>query len=66
MTHFFKVKTLDEVMALQQRFGPKEAETVAVASAFSRILAQDVTAPVNMPGFQRATMDRCYCLSRWN
>jgi len=57
MSHFFKVKTLDEVMALQQQFGPKEAETIAVASAFSRILAQDVTAPVNMPGFRRATMD---------
>ncbi len=57
MTHFFKVKTLDEVMALQQQFGPKEVETIAVESAFSRILAQDVTAPVNMPGFRRATMD---------
>lgn len=57
MTHFFKVKTLDEVMALQQQFGPKEMETIAVEYAFSRILARDVTAPVNMPGFLRATMD---------
>ncbi|HKL01067.1 MAG TPA: gephyrin-like molybdotransferase Glp [Desulfotignum sp.] len=57
MSHFFKVKTLDEVMALQQRFVPKAPETIAVDAAFSRILAQDVTAPRNMPGFRRATMD---------
>jgi len=57
MTHFFKVKTLDEVMALKQHFCPKQQETIAVDAAFSRILAQDVTAPRNMPGFRRATMD---------
>ncbi|MEE4362381.1 MAG: gephyrin-like molybdotransferase Glp [Desulfotignum sp.] len=57
MTHFFKVKTLDEVMALKQHFFPKQQETIAVDAAFSRILAQDVTAPRNMPGFRRATMD---------
>jgi molybdopterin molybdotransferase len=57
MSYFFKVKTLDEVMALQQQFVPKDQESIAVESAFSRILAQDVTAPCNMPGFRRATMD---------
>jgi molybdopterin molybdotransferase len=57
MNHFFKVKTLDEVLALTQQFVPKDPETIAVDSAFSRILATDVTAPRDMPGFRRATMD---------
>jgi molybdopterin molybdotransferase len=57
MSHFFKVKTLDEVLALTDRFLPTESETVDTIAAFSRILSQDVFAPRDMPGFRRATMD---------
>jgi molybdopterin molybdotransferase len=57
MSHFFKVKTLDEVLALTDRFLPTESETVDTSAAFSRILSQDVFAPRDMPGFRRATMD---------
>lgn len=57
MTHFFKVKSLDEVLALTREFEPAETETVDVSNAFFRILAGDVTAPRDMPGFRRATMD---------
>ena len=57
MSHFFKVKTLDEVLALAVQFLPVDSETVDIPSSFSRILATDVTAPGNMPGFRRATMD---------
>jgi molybdopterin molybdotransferase len=57
MSHFFKVKTLDEVLALTAQFSPVDSETVDIPAAFSRILAADVTAPRDMPGFRRATMD---------
>jgi molybdopterin molybdotransferase len=57
MSHFFKVKSLDEVLSLTREFDPADAQTVDTREAFSRILAEDVTAPRDMPGFRRATMD---------
>jgi len=57
MNHFFKVKSLEEVMALTREFSPLASETIAVSEAFSRVLAQDLIAPKNMPGFRRSTMD---------
>jgi molybdopterin molybdotransferase len=57
MSHFFKVKTLDEVLSMTRQFRPTDSETVDISAAFSRILAEDVTAPGDMPGFRRATMD---------
>ena len=57
MNHFFKVKTLDEVMALADKFDPVETETISVSDAFSRVLAKDLFAGKDMPGFRRATMD---------
>jgi len=57
MKHFFKVKSLEEVMALTGEFSPVEFETIPVSEAFSRVLAQDLVAQKNMPGFRRATMD---------
>jgi molybdopterin molybdotransferase len=57
MSHFFKVKTLDEVLALTDQFSSTESETVDTSAAFFRILSQDITASRDMPGFRRATMD---------
>jgi molybdopterin molybdotransferase len=57
MSHFFKVKSLEQVLSLTRQFDPTDAETVDIREAFSRILAEDVTAPADMPGFRRATMD---------
>ena len=57
MSHFFKVKSLEDVLSLTREFDPTEAETVDTREAFSRILAEDVAAPGDMPGFRRATMD---------
>jgi molybdopterin molybdotransferase len=57
MSYFFKVKTLDDVLSMTPQFAPTGSETVEISEAFSRILAQDVTAPGDMPGFRRATMD---------
>ena len=57
MNHFFKVKSLEAVMALRETFTPLGTETVPVHEAVSRTLARDLVAPRNMPGFRRATMD---------
>ena len=57
MNHFFNVKTLEEVFSLVKEFPPVNCETIDVGNACSRILAEDLTAPKDMPGFRRATMD---------
>ncbi len=57
MNHFFKVKSLEEVMALTHEFSCLESENIPVSEAFSRVLARDLTAKKDMPGFRRATMD---------
>ena len=57
MSHFFKVKSLEAVMALRDEFTALEPEKVPVQDALHRTLADDVTAPADMPGFRRATMD---------
>jgi len=57
MNHFFKVKSLEEVMALTKEFSSVGIEKVPVSKAFSRVLARDLTAPRDLPGFRRATMD---------
>ena len=57
MNNFFKVKSLEEVMALTGRFSPVESEKIPVSDAFSRVLARDLVAKQDMPGFRRATMD---------
>jgi len=57
MDHFFKVKSLEEVMALADDFSPVGVETISVSDAFSRVLAKDLVAQKDMPGFKRATMD---------
>ncbi len=57
MDHFFKVKSLEEVMVLADDFSPVGVETISVSDAFSRVLAKDLVAQKDMPGFKRATMD---------
>ncbi len=57
MNHFFKVKTLEEVMSLTKEFSAVEPEIIPVSDAFSRVLAKDLFAKKDMPGFRRATMD---------
>ena len=57
MNHFFKVKSLEEVMALTGEFSPVESEKIPISEAFSRVLSRDLVAKQDMPGFKRATMD---------
>ncbi len=57
MNHFFKVKSLEEVMALTDQFTCVGTEDIPVLQSFSRVLAKDLIAEKDMPGFRRATMD---------
>ncbi len=57
MNHFFNVKTLEEVFCLVDQFPAVGTETIDVGDACSRILAVDLVARRDMPGFRRATMD---------
>ncbi len=57
MNHFFNVKSIEEVFSLVEQFPALGRENIEVASACSRILAVDLVAKRDMPGFRRATMD---------
>lgn len=57
MSHFFKVKTLEQVLSLVPEFPAVGIEKVHLSMAYSRVLAQDIDADQNLPGFRRATMD---------
>lgn len=56
---FFKVKTVEETFALIDEKVKKtdSVETSAIEDAMGYILAEDVTARENVPGFDRSTVD---------
>ncbi len=54
---FFRLQTRQEVLALYDRFAPVGVEEVELAAACGRVLAAPITAPEEVPGFLRATMD---------
>ena len=54
---FFRLQTRQEVLALYDRFAPVGVEEVDLAAAGGRVLAAPITAPEDVPGFLRATMD---------
>jgi molybdopterin molybdotransferase len=54
---FFRLQTREEVLALYDRFGPVGGEEVELTAAYGRVLAADLPAPEDVPGFRRATMD---------
>jgi len=54
---FFRLQTRQEVLALYPRFAPVGTEEVDLAAAVGRVLAGPVSAPEDVPGFLRATMD---------
>ena len=57
MTGFFKVKTLGDVLGMTQLFSPVGIEELHTRDAFSRVLAKDLIADENLPGFRRSCMD---------
>lgn len=56
---FFKVKTVEETFALIDEMIPatQQTETRALEDALHYILAEDVIAKENVPGFNRSTVD---------
>ncbi|MCP4116681.1 MAG: molybdopterin molybdotransferase MoeA [Desulfobacteraceae bacterium] len=57
MNHFFKVKSLEQVMDLVPTFPSVDTREVPIAEASSRILARDISSRQDLPGFRRSTMD---------
>ncbi|SLM31543.1 MoeA1 [Desulfamplus magnetovallimortis] len=57
MSHFFKVKSLEQVISLVSEFSVVGTEIVSVSEALSRVLAVDICAAHDLPGFRRSTMD---------
>jgi len=54
---FFKTQTLEQVHGLARQVEALESESVPLASLLGRTLARDFTAPHDLPGFARSTMD---------
>jgi len=54
---FLKVLDVEQVLDLRQRFQPVSSEDVLLEAAGGRILAEDVHAAGNLPGFARSTVD---------
>ncbi len=57
MKGFFNVSALEAVLGLRSRFSPMDAESVPLAAAGGRILAEDIRSQEDLPGFSRSTMD---------
>lgn len=57
MKEFFHVLDIESVLELKDRFGTMGTESVGLGDGLGRILAVDVIAADDIPGFERATMD---------
>ncbi len=54
---FFKVTTLDAVLALIRQFPSVREEMLTLDETVGRVLARDVFSEIDLPEFNRATMD---------
>jgi molybdopterin molybdotransferase len=57
MKEFFNVETIEAVLAHAATFSPVEAESVPLAECLGRVLAGDIYSDVDIPDFDRSTMD---------
>lgn len=57
MKPFLKLKSVDEVLAHIQAAKPLPPEIVDLDNACGRVIAHDLLAPCDLPGFDRATVD---------
>ncbi|MFO8088671.1 MAG: molybdopterin molybdotransferase MoeA [Desulfatiglandaceae bacterium] len=57
MESFFKLVTCERAREHLEIFGPTGSEFVGLDEALDRVCSEDVTAPEDLPGFPRATMD---------
>ena len=54
---FFEVVSSEKVLQTISEFSPLQPEILDADSAISRILAEDIYSPVDLPDFARSTMD---------
>jgi molybdopterin molybdotransferase len=57
MPEFFNVKDVPEVLALRSAFAPVATETVPLAEALDRVLAENLISAENLPDFRRTIVD---------
>jgi molybdopterin molybdotransferase len=57
MDEFFQVLSIEEVLSFKEQFTPVQCESVGLDCALGRVLADDIIAAFDIPGFNRATMD---------
>jgi len=57
MKNFFKVVDIDNVLARRQSFPVMDTERLPLDAATGRILAEAISAGLDIPGFARSTMD---------
>ena len=57
MESFFKLKTSEEVFGIIDGFEPVDEEILDLESAQGRVLSRAVSAPEDLPGFNRSAMD---------
>ncbi|MCA1960526.1 MAG: molybdopterin molybdotransferase MoeA, partial [Desulfomonile sp.] len=54
---FLRVMSADQAREFLRIFGPLSTEEVSLEDALFRVLSQPITAPEDIPGFNRSTMD---------
>lgn len=57
MKGFFIVKTPNEIYQLMEKFSFLGTEVVGIKGALHRIVAEDISSPINLPDFNRSTVD---------
>ncbi len=57
MKEFFNVETIEAVLAHASSLAPVDTETVSLAECLGRVLAEDIISDVDIPDFDRSTMD---------
>jgi molybdopterin molybdotransferase len=54
---FFTSTPIKDVLALASEFKPVDTQKLPITASCDRILAEEIIADINIPGFARATMD---------
>ncbi len=57
MGEFLQLKSVDEILAILASFPPLPTETIPLAETLGRALADDLLSPLDLPGFNRSSMD---------
>ncbi|RLJ05478.1 MAG: molybdopterin molybdenumtransferase MoeA, partial [Candidatus Aenigmatarchaeota archaeon] len=57
MHSFFKVKTAEDIFESLRDIKPLRIEKVHITNTLNRVLATDIIAQEDLPGFNRSTVD---------